>query len=148
MKFKKIVLMVLVAFFSFQFIGGIVEAQDFDSYFEVKLLAGESGTSYCSDPNFIKPFRFLGRIFSVVKIIIPLIIIIFGVIDLFKAVVGSKDDEIKKSLRSLTMRTLAGVIIFFIPTLINLVFTLVDDWNKYSTDYSNCSKCISDPKNC
>ncbi len=107
-----------------------------------------AGTSYCSDPNFIKPFRFIGRLFAIIKIIIPIIIIVFGVIDLFKAVVGSKDDEIKKSLRSLVFRALAGVIIFFIPTFINLIFTLVDDWNKYSTDYSKCSKCISDPRKC
>jgi len=107
-----------------------------------------AGTTYCSDPNFIKPFKFLGRIFTILKILIPIIIIGFGAFDLSKAVVASKDDEIKKSIRSLAMRALAGIIIFFVPTIVNLVFTLVDDWNQYSTDYSKCSRCISNPGKC
>lgn len=108
----------------------------------------DAGTTYCSDPNFLKPFKFLGRIFTILKILIPIIIIGFGAFDLSKAVVASKDDEIKKSIRSLAMRALAGVVIFFIPTIVNLVFMLVDDWNKYSTDYSKCSRCISNPGDC
>ncbi len=116
---------------------------------EVHLIGGENaGTTYCSDPNFIKPFKFLGRIFLILKILIPLVIIVLGIIDLGKAIISSKDDEIKKSVKSLTMRVIAGLIIFFIPTIINLVFMLVDDWNKYSTDYSNCSKCVQNPNNC
>ena len=107
-----------------------------------------AGTTYCSDPNFIKPFKFLGRIFTILKILIPIIIIGFGAFDLSKAVVASKDDENKKSIRSLAMRALAGIIIFFVPTIVNLVFTLVDDWNQYSTDYSKCSRCISNPGKC
>jgi len=108
----------------------------------------QAGTSYCSNPEFIKPFKFLGRIFTVVKIIIPLIIIAFGIWDMMRSVISSKEDEIKKSIRSLLFRVAAGVIIFFIPTIINTVFRLVDDWNQYSTDYSNCSKCVSNPSKC
>ncbi len=103
---------------------------------------------YCSDPDFKKPFIFLGRIFSVVKILIPILIIIFGMIDLFKAVIGSKDDEIKKSIRSLMLRAIAGVVIFFIPTIIHLLFLLIDDWQKYETTYSKCSLCITSPSKC
>lgn len=103
---------------------------------------------YCSDPDFKKPFIFLGRIFSVIKILIPILIIIFGMIDLFKAVIGSKDDEIKKSIRSLMLRAIAGVVIFFIPTIIHLLFLLIDDWQKYETTYSKCSLCITSPSKC
>lgn len=107
-----------------------------------------AGTTYCSDPNFIKPFKFIGRILSIVKIVIPIVIIIFGVIDLFQAVLGSKGDEINKSIKNLLFRAIAGIAIFFIPTLINLIFSLVDDWNRYSTDYQNCTKCLVNPNKC
>ncbi len=103
---------------------------------------------YCSDPNFIKPFIFLGKIFTIVKILVPILIIVFGMIDFFKAVIASKDDEIKKSIRSLLFRAIAGLVIFFIPTIVHLVFLLIDDWKKYETSYSKCSLCISSPSKC
>lgn len=147
---KKNICFVLLLMVTFSFGIMHVNALERSSVFDVQYrFDGESaGTSYCSDANFKKPIRFIGRIFSILKILIPIIIIIFGVIDVSKAVIGSKDEEIKKSIKSLTMRVISGVVIFFIPTLINLLFTLVDDWNKYSTDYSNCSKCLTDPNHC
>lgn len=106
-------------------------------------------TSYCSDDlELLKTFKFIGRILSVVKILIPLIIIILGVIDFFRAVIASKDDEIKKSMKSLMFRAISGVIIFFLPTIINLIFMLVDDWGNYRTDYSVCSTCVTNPSKC
>lgn len=104
--------------------------------------------NYCSNSDFKKPFIFLGRIFSIVKILIPILIIAFGIIDFFKAMIASKDDEIKKSSRSLMLRVIAGVIIFFIPTIVHLVFLLIDDWSNYETDYSQCSLCITSPGKC
>ena len=66
----------------------------------------------------------VGRILGIFKIVIPLLVIIFGMIDLGKAVVASKDDEIKKAAKSLGFRALAGILIFFIPTLVGFCFTL------------------------
>ncbi len=104
--------------------------------------------SYCSNENFLKPFRLLGRVFSVIKILIPVIILTFGVVDFFKAVIASKDDEIKKATKSLLMRIIAGVIIFFLPAIVHFIFRLIDDWQNYETDYSKCSLCITEPNKC
>jgi hypothetical protein len=51
---------------------------------------------------------FLGKILNVFKIVIPILILAFGAIDFGKAVVASKDDEIKKALKSLLFRILAA----------------------------------------
>ena len=53
----------------------------------------------------------LGYVITAFKIIIPLLLIVFGMMDVGKAVVGSKDDEIKKSLKSFAMRAIAAVVI-------------------------------------
>ena len=92
----------------------------------------------------------LGFVLLVFKIVIPLLIIIFGMIDLGKAVVSSADDEVKKAIKSLAFRIIAGVIIFFIPTLVSVVFNLIAGFNKEaSDDYEVCSICISNPNgNC
>jgi hypothetical protein len=122
-----------------------------NGWFSIKSLDDTGVTvtdSYCSKPNFLKPFKLLGRIFSVVKIILPIIILAFGVVDFFKAVIASKDDEIKKATKSLIMRLIAGVCIFFLPAIIHFVFRLVDDWNDYDSDYSKCSLCITSPNQC
>ena len=89
---------------------------------------------------------FIGRIIQIAKIFIPIIIIGFGVMDLFKAITGSKDDEIKKSFKSLAMRCVAGVCVFFLPAIVSFIFSLVNDWNE--SDYNVCIKCIWNVKSC
>ncbi|MDE5539285.1 MAG: hypothetical protein K2J20_02220 [Bacilli bacterium] len=95
-------------------------------------------------------WQIVGWILTIFKIVIPIIIIIFGMIDLGKAVVASKDDEIKKSIKSLAMRAVAGIVIFFIPTLVSLVFKMVDDFQvpEVQGEYDYCSRCITHPSSC
>lgn len=93
-------------------------------------------------------WQILGWILTVFKIVIPVIIIIFGVIDLGKAVVASKDDEIKKSVKTLAIRAIAGIIIFFIPTLVGLIFNIVGSFNELKDEYAVCSYCINHPGKC
>lgn len=93
-------------------------------------------------------WRLIGNILFIFKIAIPLLIIIFGAIDLGKAVVASKSDEIKNAAKSLMFRAIAGVFIFFIPTLVGFIFTLVDDWGDYKGEYEICATCISSPGKC
>jgi len=104
--------------------------------------------TYCNDPAIKKPLVFIGNIINIAKILLPLILIIFGVIDFFKAVISLKPEELGKSIKSLVMRTVAAVIIFFIPTIISLVFKLLDDWSLIKSEYSVCSTCLLEPKNC
>ena len=95
-------------------------------------------------------WQILGWVLLVFKIVIPILIILFGVIDLGKAVIASKDDEIKKSVKSLIMRAISGVVIFFIPTLVGVIFKLVDDFNSSEVqgEYTVCAECITHPSNC
>ena len=92
-------------------------------------------------------WKFVGNILSVFKIVIPLLIIIFGMIDLGKAVVASKDDEIKKAAKQLLMRLIAGVVMFFVPTIVGFAFGLADGINEGS-DYGVCETCITNPSSC
>lgn len=92
-------------------------------------------------------WQIVGWVLWVFKIVIPIIIILFGMIDLGKAVVASKDDEIKKSVKSLVMRAIAGIVIFFIPTLVGAIFSLVGEFGseEYQAEYKICSECITHP---
>ena len=101
----------------------------------------EGVENFCTETANV--WQVVGWIMTVFKIIIPLLLIIFGMLDLGKAVTSNKEDEIKKATASLMRRAIAAVVIFFIPTLVGVIMNLVDGGNKYK----NCAKCISNPMN-
>lgn len=101
--------------------------------------------NFCSETKDV--WSVVGKILGVFKIVIPLLIIIFGMIDLGKAVVASKDDEVKKAAKQLGMRILAGVVIFFIPTIVGFAFSLADGFDQEG-DYSVCRDCITSSSGC
>lgn len=101
--------------------------------------------NFCTETKEI--WVFLGNILNVVKIVIPILILAFGCVDFGKAVVASKDDEIKKALKSLMFRILAGAVIFFIPVIIKFAFSLVDSFSgDIEKDYNVCVSCLTGPK--
>lgn len=102
----------------------------------------------CVSPNLKVPLKYIGWILSAIKIIVPLAIIALGVMDFMKAVASTKSDEMQKALKTVILRVIAGIVIFFVPMLVNFFFTLVDQWTNYNTYYSECTKCLFDPKNC
>lgn len=114
------------------------------------LLLAEIGTTsgFCSESAGI--WQVVGWILLVFKIVIPIILIVLGVLDLGKAVVASKDDEIKKAMKSLAMRAIAAIVIFFIPTIVGIVMGLVSNFSASGAkaDYDICRKCITSPKTC
>lgn len=101
---------------------------------------------FCSGT--IEIWKFLGNILRIVLIIIPILIIFFGALDFGKAVVASKDDEIKKALKSLIFRIFSGLIILFIPYIIGFAFDLVSGFDSVESDYEICVNCLTDPSNC
>ncbi len=92
-------------------------------------------------------WQVVGYVLLVFKIVIPIILIVLGMIDLGKAVVASKDDEIKKSVKSLGMRAVSAVIIFFVPTLVGLVMGLVSNFGASGAqnDFNICRSCLVNP---
>lgn len=91
-------------------------------------------------------WQFVGYIMMVFKIVVPLLLIIWGAMDLGKAVVASKPEEITKAVTGLAKRALAGIVIFFIPTLVGVIFSIVSGFSgEVKTDYEACRKCVVSP---
>lgn len=154
---KKKVIISLV--FAFLFFGGIsenVSAKMIDYQEKVngpvfmnssfQLLDGESNeitvNDICSDSSYRKPMLFLGKILNFVKIIVPIVIIIFGVLDFYKAITSHKDEGLSKAFKSLIIRAIAGVCIFLIPGIIQLVLNMVNEWSDYENDWCCCTECL------
>lgn len=112
------------------------------------LLSGWNIGGFCNNAADI--LSFVGWILTVFKIAIPLLIIGYGMFDFGKAVVSSKDEEIKKSAKSLGMRALSGVVIFFIPSIVLWLFGVIPGYNdaNSSADFDTCRTCILYPWDC
>ena len=67
----------------------------------------------------------VGKIVSIFQIAIPIILVVLGLISLGKAVVASKDDEVKKATTGLVKKLVLAAAIFFIVAIVKLVIGLV-----------------------
>lgn len=74
-------------------------------------------------PN--KLVNVIALVITVIKFGVPVLLIIFGMLDLGKAVVASKEDEIKKGQQMFIKRVIAAVLVFFVITVVQLVVSLV-----------------------
>ena len=64
-------------------------------------------------------------IITIIKIGIPVLLIIFGMLDFAKGVIASKEDEIKKAQMTFVKRLIAAVIVFFVVSLVQIVVRFV-----------------------
>ena len=87
-------------------------------------------------------------IILIIQIVIPILLVIFGSIDFLKAVVAQKDDEIKKGQQTFIKRIIAGVLVFFVFSIVRVIISFAgDDENK--AKILNCAKCfIDNDKSC
>lgn len=76
-----------------------------------------------------------------VKIAIPVILVILGMLDLGKAVVASKEDEIKKAQQLFIKRLIAAVVVFLIVQIVQILFSILAKAGAAnSTDWASCIK--------
>lgn len=64
-------------------------------------------------------------IIVVIKIAVPILLVIFGMLDLGKAVVAQKEDEIKKGQQMFIKRAISAAIIFFVISIVQLLVSFV-----------------------
>ena len=77
-----------------------------------------------------KGFDFVIRIikngvFPVIQIGIPIVLIVLGTLDLGRAVISSDDKAVKEAQSKLIKRCIYAIVLFFIVTLLNLLFSMV-----------------------
>ena len=77
----------------------------------------------------------------IIKFAIPILLIIFGMLDLGKGVVASKEDEIKSGQHMFIKRLISAVLVFFVVTVVQLLVGMADDKN--DTDESDAWKCAN-----
>jgi hypothetical protein len=79
--------------------------------------------SFCDKSYIVQVMLIIKYVFKLACYLTPLIIIIITSIHLFKIVMNGKDDDLKDALKVSVKRIIAGLVIFFLPAMINYVFT-------------------------
>ncbi len=84
--------------------------------------------------------RLTSLVVDLIKIGVPVLLIIFGMLDLGKAVMAQKEDEIKKSQQMFFKRLLSAALVFFVFVIVELVFNIVARDEK--AGIWNCVNCF------
>ncbi len=100
---------------------------------------------FCEDPRILRAFKAGGILIYIIKILIPLIIIIMGSIDFGKALVSGDDKDISLSTQKMLKRFIAGIIIFFIPTLVSVILNMIEGATDFESKFSDCHNCLLTP---
>lgn len=76
-----------------------------------------------------------------IQIFVPIVLVIFGMLDLAKAVMAQKEDEIKKGQQTFIKRVIAAIIVFFVVTVVKMILSFLADGTGEGTIYQ-CVNCF------
>ena len=65
------------------------------------------------------------KVLTIFWIIIPIALIVFGTIDLGKAVIASDEKEVKAAQKRLISRFIYAALVFFVPIIVTAIMDLV-----------------------
>ena len=76
----------------------------------------------------------------VIQIAVPILLVIFGMLDLFKSITAQKEDEIKKGQQIFIKRLIAAVLVFFVFVIVKVVIGVAADGTK--NEILDCTECF------
>lgn len=80
-----------------------------------------------------------------IQVVVPILLIIFGMLDFAKAIIGQDEKEIKAKQQIFIKRLIAAVLVFLIVTIVQLVINVVGsigDENAESDTAWSAAKCL------
>lgn len=113
------------------------------------MAASTSIDAPCEENGVKLALRIVGYAIFATKIIVPIVLIIYGTIDVSKAVISGAD-SLQKNLVQFAKRSIAAILVFMAPGIINGIFNLIIDGYEDSTgsEYKMCFTCLFNPNDC
>ncbi len=87
--------------------------------------------------------RIVGILIWGIKVVVPIILIVVGMMDLAKAVTEKSDDKIKEAQNKLIKKAIAAVLVFLVVTIVGVLMKIIGD-----ESYTQCVECINKPFTC
>ena len=129
-KMRKIIMCCLLLVLGVMFIAPNVYAAD--------ITCGALGSDIAIDPKIVDAVHV---IILAIQIFVPIVLVIYGMLDLSKAVMGQKEDEIKKGQQTFIKRIIAAAIVFFVVTIVKMILSFLAGGTEQGSIYQ-CVNCF------
>lgn len=97
--------------------------------------------SICDNPDVLQVMRIINIVITIIKIAVPILLIIFIMIELIGAV--ADEEKFKKVTSGAVKKFIAALLIFLIPTFVQVIVVNVVGSNETNEEYKNCLKDLS-----
>lgn len=124
------------------------------SFFSFQLITNAESVLKCSPFHFcqsygiLKAFSVVHTLITIIKIIIPIVLIVLGSIDYGKAAIANDDKQFTNSTNTLIRRIVIAVVIFLIPTIVDASLNYFVNYEKAKGDFRDCFMCFSGNDSC
>lgn len=95
-------------------------------------------------PNVAIDIRIVNTVHTVILVIqiaVPIVLVIFGMIDLFKSITAQKEEEIKKGRGIFVKRLISAVLVFFIIAIVKVIVSFAAG-NEFNQNFMSCVDCF------
>ncbi len=94
--------------------------------------------------NTVKAWKIVGTLVYIVKVMVPIIIIITGIMPFITAITKGTSEELFAAAKKLFFKIIAGLIVFITPGLITSLIDMLNGKDP-STSIEICTSCVNDP---
>ena len=90
--------------------------------------------SICSNPKVLEVMRYINIFITIIRIVVPILLIFSLTFKLIKAVTSGNEDGLSKVKKNAPSNIIAAVVIFLIPSIVSLIVKV----SFPNSDYNNC----------
>ncbi len=85
----------------------------------------------CDDGDILSVFRVANIVILIIKIVVPIILLVSGMVTFMKAISDKNDDLLATAKKALVNKCIAALCIFFVPTIVSTIITVGGEENQY-----------------
>lgn len=100
----------------------------------------------CDNPTVLSVMRIVNIAILIIKIVVPILLILMGMITLLKTIKVGEEDLLAKAKKQLVNNCIAAVVVFFIPTFVSVLVKVSLTNGEYKDCLSNTSSDVINQK--
>lgn len=82
------------------------------------------------DVNVLRAAFFIKSLVNYAFVLVPVVVILLSMFTIAKCVMSGNQDELRSAIRVCLTRLIIGAVIFFIPTIVNIAVSLIDNYSE------------------
>lgn len=92
----------------------------------------------CESYSFLSVLVLIKYAINIIQIVLPIILIIFISVDLIKALISNDEKQMQKTINIISKRLFYAVLLFVVPTIVNLLIGVLDNATNLENKFLNC----------